>query len=745
MQGNMEGTDGMEKVKEIEEMEGVGLDKARQRVEELRQEISLHDYHYFVLDAPVISDREYDLLVRELRRLEASYPSLVTEDSPTRRVGGKPLENFKQVRHREPALSLDNVFNLGELKDFVRRVSKLTGVSTLEYVVEPKVDGVAVILSYRQGKLVQGATRGDGYTGEDITHNLRTIRSIPLKLPRPVTLDCRGEVYIPRQAFQELNERRAGDELPPFANPRNAAAGSLRQLDPRVTASRPLDIFLYGLTGYGEDLSFQSHWEKLQFLKELSLRVNPHIALFDRLEEVVDYCQGWVVKREQLPYEIDGMVIKINRLALQEQLGYTSRSPRWAAAFKFPAEQVESLVEDIQVSLGRTGALTPVALLRPVKVSGSVVKRATLHNEDFIREKGVKIGDHVIIHKAGEIIPELVQVLTHKRTGEEREFQMPGHCPACREPAVRLPEEAALRCLNSACPGQMYEKIVHFASRGAMDIQGLGPAVARQLWEKGLVKDVADLYFLAQEDLSALERMGEKSAANLLAALEESKKNPLHRLLYGLGPRFLGEKGSRILAKHFRHLDALGEATPEEIEEIPEIGPKISTSVYQFFRQETNQAVVEKLRQAGLNLGSRPLPVSPGQEETAPRQGETGEHLESWREKYGESAGVWQGKSPEETAGLWQEEKPGKAAGIWQGETFVLTGKLQALTREEARDIIEALGGRVTTSISKNTRYLLAGEKPGSKLAKAQGLGVEVLGEEGFLEIVSRGKTDPQG
>ncbi|UNC91519.1 NAD-dependent DNA ligase LigA [Candidatus Contubernalis alkaliaceticus] len=660
------------------------------KVRQLAEEINKHDYNYYVLDSPVISDREYDLMKRELEKLEKEYPQLVTPDSPTQRVGGKPLETFTSVSHAVPMLSLDNAFNENELLDFVRRAKNLSGVSNLEYVVEPKMDGLAVSLLYQDGGLVRGATRGDGQVGEDITHNLRTIKSIPLKLKERVDLEVRGEVYFPRKAFQDLNDRRAEQGEPLFANPRNAAAGSMRQLDPAVAASRPLNIYIYGMGSF-EGFPLKNHLEMLNYLKSLGLRVNPHTAVYTDFEEVIQACKDWSLKRYELPYEIDGMVIKINDLKIQAQVGYTTRSPRWAVAFKFPAEQVETTVEDIQVSVGRTGALTPIALLTPVKVSGSVIKRASLHNQDILREKGVKIGDRVIIHKAGEVIPELVKVLKEKRTGQEKDFIMPENCPACGQEVTLIPGEVALRCLNSTCPVQMYERIVHFASRGAMDIEGLGPAAARLLLENGLVEDVADLYYLNKERLMSLDRMGEKSASKLLEALEVSKNNPLSKLLNGLGSRFLGGKGSRVIAEHFKSLDRIISASVEEMISIPEIGPKIAASVFEFFKNPANLKVVEKLRSTGVNFK--------------------------------------------------QVQEQGKAQEqLFEGQAFVLTGKLQNHSRQEAQNLIEGLGGRVTSSVSRSTNYVVVGENPGSKLEQARSLEITILTEEQLQQMASSEK-----
>ena len=665
------------------------LEEAEKRAEELRKEISKHDYYYYVLDSPVISDREYDLLKRELEKIEREFPQLVTPDSPTQRVGGKPLESFETVEHRVPMLSLDNAFSISELRDFVRRIKKMADPSREEYLVEPKIDGLAVSLLYEEGIFTRGATRGDGYVGEDITHNIKTIQSVPLRLQEKVTLEARGEIFMPRKEFEKLNDKRAEEGLPLFANPRNAAAGSVRQLDPKVAAARPLDIFLYGI-GDIEGYFFKAQFEILNFLKRIGLKINPHIKVYQDMEEVIEACQEWAVERKDLIYEIDGMVIKVNDIELQKKLGYTAKSPRWAIAFKFPAEQVETEVENIIVSVGRTGALTPIALLMPVKVSGSLVKRASLHNEDVLKEKGVKIGDKVIIHKAGEVIPELVRVLEEKRTGEEEEFKMPSQCPACREKVVRLPEEADHHCINTSCPAQAYGRIVHFASRRAMDIEGLGPALAQQLLEMELVRDAGDLYYLEKEDLVKMERMADKSAENLLEAIEKSKKNPLPKLIYGLGIKFVGEKVSKILAQHFPRVDKLMKARKEDIQAIPEVGPKIAASIYEFFRNESNLMLIEKLRAAGVNFAM---------------------------------------------------EGEGEKDNILEGMTFVLTGKLENYSREEAGKIIESLGGKVTSAVSSNTDFLIAGESPGSKLDQAKNLGTSILEEEEFNKLVKSRET----
>ncbi len=661
---------------------------AKNRIQELHKEIQEHNYRYHVLDDPVISDREFDKLMRELIQLENQFPHLVTPDSPTQRVGGKPLKEFPSYNHGVPMLSLENSFSIEELKEFDSRIKRNTRKNEVEYAAELKLDGLAVSLVYREGVFTRGATRGDGYTGEDITANLKTIKQIPLKLSQPANMEVRGEVFIEKEDFINLNQEREKRGETVFANPRNAAAGSLRQLDPRLAAARPLNIFLYSLGEH--DLETATHLEALQYLESLRLPVNPHRKLCKGIEEVTTYCLEWQEKREELPYEIDGIVVKVNSYELQEKLGVTSRSPRWAVAYKFPSEEVETRILDIEVNVGRTGAITPVAILEPVSLGGTVVKRASLHNQDIIREKGVKIGDMVKIRKAGEIIPEVTGVVKDKRSGKEEEFLMPSRCPSCSTTIYRLPEEAVLRCLNPSCPAQAVERIVHFASRRAMDIEGLGPAVAQALWEAGLVSDVGDLYYLGIEDLVPLERMAEKSSRNLINALENSKNNPLHRLIHGLGVRFVGERVSRLLAQEFGHLDKLVKAEEEELVSIPEIGPKLARAIRDFFQQEEAQKVIEKLRKAGVNF------EEPGEKDAS-------------------------------------EENRSTDLG---GSTFVLTGTLEGFTREEAKREIEARGGRVSSSLSGKTDYLVSGENPGSKLEKARSLDVEILKEEEFKRML---------
>lgn len=656
-----------------------------ERVQSLRETINRHNHLYFVLDAPEVSDAEYDALMRELIELEEAYPELVTADSPTQRVGAAPLEAFETVVHRTPMMSLANAFGREELESFDARLRRLLGVDEVEYVAELKIDGVAVSLTYEEGLLVRGATRGDGERGEDVTQNLRTIRSIPLRLSQPVTAEVRGEVFMAKAAFEALNARRQEAGEPLFANPRNASAGSLRQLDPQITAGRPLDIFCYAL-GSVDGAAPETHHEVLQLLAEWGLKTNPHAALCRGIGEVIDICERWQAERAALPYEIDGVVVKVNRLAYYEQLGTTAKSPRWAIAYKFPAEQATTRVRDIVVNVGRTGAVTPMALLDPVRVAGTTVSRATLHNEDYIRQKDIRIGDTVVIHKAGDIIPEVVQVVESARTGDEIPFQMPTECPVCGGAVVRPDGEAVARCVNAACPAQLVEGIIHFASRNAMDIEGLGPALAQMLVEREMVKNVADLYALEASEVAKLERMGEKSAANLIRALEASKGRGLARVLFALGIRHVGEGTAADLARHFGSIQALSRASLEELTAVPDVGERIAQSVLSFFAEPENLAVIDAL----------------------------------------ESAGV---KMTEEALG---EEGPAPLAG----KRFVFTGTLESMSRSEAEALVKRWGAATSGSVSKNTDYVVAGESAGSKLAKARELGVEILDEKAFLSMI---------
>lgn len=661
---------------------------ARERAEVLRREIELHNYHYYVLDEPVIPDSQYDRMVRELEKLEEQFPELVTPYSPTQRVGGRPREGFTTLRHLSPMLSLANAFSEGELRDFDRRVRQALPDEHVEYVVEPKIDGLAVSLYYENGYFIRGATRGDGETGEDITGNLKTIRSVPLRLRRPVPeLEVRGEAYMSKDSFARLNEAReeAGESL--FANPRNAAAGTLRQLDPRVTASRRLALFVYGL-GHSSGIAPSGHKEVLELLNELGFKVNPEYRVFEQMDELIEYCSRWQAGRFDLPYAVDGLVIKVNSLSQQERLGSTMKSPRWAIAYKFPPEQAVTRVKNIFVRVGRTGVLTPSADLEPVRLAGTTVSKATLHNEDMIREKDIRIGDRVLVQKAGDIIPEILAVLTGERDGTEVPWSMPRECPSCRSSVVRVSGEAAVRCTNLACPAQLWEGLIHFASRNAMDIAGLGPAVIGQLLAAGLVNDPADLYSLRYEDLVALERLGPRSARNLLGAIEASKSNSLARLIFALGIRHVGERAARILAGRYKSMEALMTAREDDLVAIPEIGPKIAAAIVDFFAGKENRQVLEKLVQAGVNT---------------------------------RDAGAGTG-----------------GGGPLSGKVFVLTGTLESFSRQEAREEVEKRGGKVSSSVSRNTDYVVAGEKPGSKYEKAVALGVKVLTEEEFKGILAK-------
>lgn len=662
---------------------------AIKRIETLRELLNEYGHHYYVLDAPLVSDAEYDQLLQELLSLEQQFPDLVTDDSPTVRVGGEPLPFFKKVAHDVPMLSLSNAFNEQDLRDFDRRVRQ--GITEEPgYYVELKIDGLAVSLKYVDGKFVQGATRGDGTTGEDITENLKTVRSIPLSLRERATLEVRGEVFMPKKSFQRLNEAREAAEEEKFANPRNAAAGSLRQLDPKIAAQRHLDIFLYAI-GRLENRELTSHREALEYLHTLGLKVNQESRFCETIDDVIDYVNDWTKKRDELPYEIDGIVIKVNSLSQQEVLGFTAKGPRFAAAYKFPAEEVVTKLIDIDLTVGRTGVVTPTAILEPVSVAGTTVQRASLHNEDYIREKDIRIGDTVVIKKAGDIIPEVVKVVEELRTGAEEEYKMPDTCPECQSELIRLEGEVALRCINPKCPAQIREGLIHFASRTAMNIEGLGEKVVAQLFNHGLIHDVADLYQLEREKLLELERMGEKSVDNLLRAIEASKANSLERLLFGLGIRFVGAKAAKTLAMHYETMTALQAATFEQLLEIDEIGDKIADSIVRYFANDEVRSLLAELESYGVNMtytGPKLVVAEEGQELPL------------------------------------------------ANKTVVLTGKLMELTRNEAKEKLEALGAKVTGSVSKKTDLVVAGEEAGSKLDKAQQLGIEIWDETRLLEAL---------
>ncbi len=666
--------------------------KAKQRIEELRKIINYHNCRYYVLDSPEISDAEYDELMRELKQLESEHPELITPDSPTQRIGAPPVEEFGVVEHPEPLLSLANAFSYDELAAWHRRATNLLGGRSFDLVCEPKIDGLAVALTYVDGLLVTGATRGDGYRGENITQNLRTVRSIPLSVPKeaPPRFEVRGEVYLPKAGFKKLNEERAKEGLPLFANPRNAAAGSVRQLDSNVTAKRPLDIFIYGLGPAEGKAVPDTHWEIMEYLKSLGFKVNPSIALYHTVDEVEKCHQNWVEKRDDLPYEADGMVVKVDLIAFQRELGTVAHEPRWAIAYKFPAIQGTTRLVDIGVNVGRTGSLNPYAILEPVRVGGVVISRAALHNEEDIHRKDIRIGDWVTVQRAGEVIPEIVGPIVSRRTGEEKTFFMPGRCPVCGSEVIKPEDEAMHKCTNAACPSQALERIKHFVSRGAMDIDGVGEKLCQALFEAGLVKDVADLYYLTKEQLLGLERMADKSVSNVLNSIEGSKNRPLSRIIFALGILHVGEEYAELLAENFNSIDELAKANQEELLSLPSIGNKIADSIVAFFRQEGNKRIIEKLGKAGVKLE--------------------------------------RGKAEEAKP----EELP--LAGL----EFVLTGKLESLTRSEAEARIKALGGKAGSDVTKKTSYLVVGVDPSSKLAKAQKLGIKTLREAEFIKLLNQ-------
>ncbi len=661
------------------------------RIAELRKTIEYHNRCYYQQDAPAISDAEYDRLMRELQELEQLYPDNNIASSPTQRVGAAPLAKFASFNHPQAMMSLANAFSVEEIHDFDQRIKRLVKADHMDYVTEPKLDGLAVNLIYENGYFIRGATRGDGTTGEDVTQNLKTISSLPLKMkensqhPFPEFIEIRGEVYMERQSFSKLNHRREEKGEDPFANPRNAAAGSLRQLDPKITARRPLDIFLYGI-GSVRGLSFSSHWEILQTLVKWGFPVNPLIEQVADISACISYFERIGSIRPSLPYEIDGVVLKVDNLSLQKILGNVSRSPRWALACKFQAEQASTVIKDIIVQVGRMGTLTPVAVMEPVNVSGAMVSRATLHNEDEILKKDIRIGDTVVIQRAGDVIPEVVQVITTKRTGQEKEFHMPHHCPECGSQIVRLEGEVAHRCVNLSCPAQIKEHIRHFASRGAMDIEGLGEKVSAQLFDAKLIGDPADLYFLSKDQLLALDRQAEKSVQKLLEAIERSKTPPLDKFIFALGIRHVGERTAKLLAGHFSSIENLMNAASGDLILINEIGPEIAQSIVEFFAEDKNKKVMEKFHQAGL--------------------------------------------SPQKNDILTNTTLQGKA--------FVFTGSLQSMSRNSAKTLVETLGGIVQSSVTSKTSYVVAGGEPGSKMDRAISQGITVISEEEFLKLIGK-------
>ncbi|MBI2851699.1 MAG: NAD-dependent DNA ligase LigA [Chloroflexi bacterium] len=673
------------------------LDRVKEHIEQIRAEINRHNYLYYALDSPEISDAEYDVLMRELRRLEEEYPRFVTSDSPTQRVGAAPVEAFGVVEHPQPLLSLANAFSDEELLAWHTRVVRLIAGQPFDMTCEHKMDGLAVALTYVNGRLETGATRGDGFRGENITQNLRTVRSIPLSVPKeaPSRFEVRGEVYLSRDGFRRLNDERAKEGLPFFANPRNAAAGSVRQLDPRITARRPLDIYVYGL-GWAEGRAMpETHWETMQLLKSFGFKVNPDNALVKNIEEAGAYYHAWAEKRNSLPYEADGIVVKVNQIALQQELGAVGSEPRWAIAYKFPAVQGTTRLNEIRVSVGRTGTLNPYAVLEPVSVGGVTIRQAALHNEDDIRRKDIREGDWVYIQRAGEVIPEVVGPIKSRRTGEEKEFNIleklldkekgrPA-CPRCGAEVFRPEGEVMYYCSNAACPAQAQARIELFASRGAMDIRGVGESMSATLLREGLVKDVADLYSLTKEQLVRLERMGEKSAGNIINAIQISKDRSLGRLIYGLGIRHIGGEMAQVIAEHFNGLDELANAKMEDLLSIPAVGTKIAESIVNFFAQPENRRIIEKLKDHKVRV---------------------------------------------------EKEKVHAEALPLAGQEFVVTGTLKRLSRERAHEKIRALGGAVKDNVTRNTTYIVVGEAPGSKLTRAQALGIRQLNEEEFLQLI---------
>ena len=660
--------------------------QARARAEKLRREIAYHEKKYYVDNDPQVSDAEFDRLMRELGEIEARFPALVAPESPTQRVGEKPVDGFATVAHRTPMLSIDNVYNEDELREFGERVSKLLPGQAVEYVAELKIDGLSISILYRDGRFARAVTRGDGVRGDDVTANVKTLRSLPLVIDDRREVEVRGEVYLPFESFRALNREREEAGEPLFANARNAAAGSLRLLDPRLVASRNLSVFLYYLFTDGREEPTQ--WEALQRMRRLGFRTNPHSRLCRTLDEGLAYFREWTEKRDRLDYDADGIVLKVDSAAQREALGFTAKSPRWAAAFKFPARQATTRVRDIVVQVGRTGALTPVAVLEPVKLSGTTISRSTLHNEEELRRKDVRVGDHVLIERSGDVIPQVVSVMKERRTGREKPFAWPSKCPACGAAVFRPEGEVISRCVNPSCPARVRESILHFASRRAMDIDGLGEALVDQLLASGLVRSLPDLYRLDRGRLVALERMGEKSADNLLGEIAASKDRDLDRLVFALGIRHVGERTAQALAGRFRTLEALAAAPEAELTEVADIGPKVAESIRFFFSQPENRALVRRLAEAGVNMSAK--------------------------------------------------EKRGAARPL-AGQVFVITGTLSCCTRDEARERLEALGAEVGAAVTRKTTCLIAGESPGAKLDKARELGVRIVGEKEFLKIAAGG------
>ncbi|MBC7362538.1 MAG: NAD-dependent DNA ligase LigA [Candidatus Aminicenantes bacterium] len=658
-------------------------EEARKRISELREQILYHEKKYYVDNDPQISDYEFDQLMAELKRLEEAFPEFITPDSPTQRVGEKPVEGFLTVEHRRPMLSIENCYDVEGLKEFDERIRKLLPKEKIEYVAELKIDGLSISITYRDGRYQQAVTRGDGFRGDDVTAQVKTIRSLPLTIPITDEVEVRGEVYLPYESFKKINQEREKKGEPLFANPRNAAAGSIRLLDPREVANRNLDIFLYYIFINGQERP--SQWENLLQLKKLGFKTNPHSRLCLSLDEVIDYYQEWTEKRDSLEYDVDGVVVKVNSTRQRELLGATAKSPRWAISFKFPARQATTRIKEIIIQVGRTGALTPVAILEPVQISGTTISRCTLHNEEELKRKDIRVGDYILLERSGDVIPHVVSVMKERRTGKEKPFIWPKTCPVCHSAIYKEEGEAISRCINPSCPARIRESILHFASRRAMNIEGLGEALVDQLLAAGLIKQIPDLYHLQYEDLIKLERMGPKSAQNLLDQIEESKSRELWRLIFALGIRHVGEKLAQSLAKKFLDLEKLARASEEELMTLEDVGPKVARSIVFFFAQPENRELIKKLKEAGLKFKETTEKVGP---------------------------------------------QP------LQGLTFVLTGTLSSMTREQAKEKIERLGGSVSSSVSKKTDYLIVGEEPGSKLDKARQLGVKTLDEKEFLKLL---------
>lgn len=670
----------------------MGKEDIKLQIDNLIDKINYHSDKYYNQDTPEISDFEYDMLMKELIKLEAENPEFKRVDSPSNKVGGMALDKFDQVTHKNPMLSLSNAYSAEDLRDFDRRVREMTD-GDVEYVVEFKIDGLSVGITYENGEFKSAATRGNGIIGEDISKNVMTIKSIPLKIDDKREIIVRGEVYISKENFEKVNEYQEEHDLQIFANPRNLAAGSLRQLDSKLTAKRPLDIFVFNLENINELDGIDTHSDSLEYLKKLGFSVSENYKICKSIDEVIEFIEYWTENRGSLKFDIDGMVVKVNNIEQRNEMGFTAKSPRWAIAYKFPAERKKSKILDIEVEVGRTGTITPTAILEPVRLAGTSVSRATLHNEDFIREKDIKLFDHVIVQKAGDIIPQIVEVVKEDRTGDEKDFVMPSVCPECGEPTVRLEGEAAVKCINISCPAQIRRGMIHFVSREAMDIDGMGESIITLFLKEGLIKDVSDIYYLKKEQIVPLERMGEKSADNLIKAIEKSKSNDLWRLINGLGIRFVGVKGAKILASNFSSLDEIMNADVERLQQLEEFGSIMSESVVKFFREEQNLAVIQKLKDAGVNT-------------------EAGED---------KSEGIPQ---------------------LFEGMKIVLTGTLPTLKRNQAKEIIELRGGKATSSVSKSTTFVLAGEEAGSKLTKANDLGIKVIDEDMFLKLSEMGSKE---